>query len=104
MMRVIHFCNLKQNVDIKEALHLLEEVEKYLESKGCIERRTLKLLDARAGGNLVESAEYINESLWPGKAEAAAAFKEMPENTRDINSNFLNLIEIGKSVRYVDEG
>ena len=103
MMRVIHFFNFKPGVDKTKALRMLEEVEKYLESKGCIERRTLKLLDAKVGGKKVESSEYINESLWPGKAEAEAAFEKMPADIRETMREYQDQVDVEKSVRYVEE-
>ena len=104
MRRIIHFFDIKPGEDKEAVLHMLEKVDKYLIKKGWLERRTLKLLDAKAGGNPVESSEYINESLWSNIEVSSAAFKEMPDDINEIYRKFLSLIVVEKTVRYVDEG
>ena len=47
MMRNIHFFNLKEGADEKRILRLLDgAIKDHTMARGCIERRTLKLLDA----------------------------------------------------------
>ena len=105
MMRVIHFFDLNPGVDKRQVFKEFEIVEEYLKSNGCIERRTMRLLDASSkGGEPIASAEYINENLWSGKEAAETAFQEMPPDVRQHVKEFLSKIAMEKSVRYVDDG
>ena len=105
MMRNIHFFNLKEGADEKRILGLLDgAIKDHTMARGCVERRTLKLLDARAGGEAAESAQYMNESLWPDKETADAAFtkEEATDEFRAAVDEAFQNIEMVKSVRYLD--
>jgi hypothetical protein len=101
MMRVIHFFDFKPGVDHAAELGSFQKLEDYLLSRGCTERKTLKLLDANEAGAPAESTSYINESLWPGPEEAKKAFQELPEELQPIRKRFLESVIMGKTVRYV---
>jgi hypothetical protein len=105
MLRNIHFFNIKPGADKERVLYLGDhEMVEYAKTFGCIERKTWKFLDAHAGGQPVESAAYMNESLWPSR-KAADAFSraERPEEVRKWWDELADGIEIVKTVRYVDE-
>ena len=63
MMRNIHFFNLKDGADEESALHFINvTLKEHAMAHGCIERRTLKLIDAREGGEEVDGPQYMNGS------------------------------------------
>ena len=104
-MRNIHVFNLKEGADEKRILGLLDgAIKDHTMARGCVERRTLKLLDARAGGEAAESAQYMTESLWPDKETANAAFakEEATDEFRAAADEAFQHIEMVKSVRYLD--
>ena len=105
MLRNIHFTNIKPGADEARILSLVNhELVEYAKTFGCLERKTWKLLDAHAGGKPVQSATYLNESLWPSQ-EAAEAFSraERPESVKTWWKELVDGLEIVKTVRYVDE-
>jgi hypothetical protein len=104
MLRNIHFFNIKPGADAKRILTFLDhELVEYAKTFGCIERKTWKLLDARTGGRPVESAAYMNESLWPGQKEADAFTQaERPEEVKGWLDELFGGMETTKSVRYID--
>ena len=106
MLRNIHFFNLKEGADAERILGLVNnELAAYAGQFGCIERKTWKLLDARAHGQPAEAARYLNESLWPSQKEADAfSHAERPEEVKKWLDELRIGIDIVKTVRYVDEG
>jgi len=105
MLRNIHFFNIKPGVDEERILYLFDHlVAEHAKTFGCIERKTWKLLDAHTGGQPVESAAYMNESLWPSQ-EAANTFSraERSEKVKKWLDELFGGIEVVKTVRYVDE-
>ena len=104
MLRNIHFFNIKPGADEERILYLLDhELVALAKTYGCIERKTWKLLNARAGGQPAESAAYMNESLWPSQ-EAADAFSRVDRSKLDEwHGEMMSGIEVVKTVRYVDE-
>ena len=104
MLRNIHFFNIKPGADEARILSLVDhELVEYATAFGCLERKTWKLLDAHARGKPVESATYLNESLWPSQ-KAADAFSqaERPEDVKKWWKELADGLEIVKTVRYVD--
>ena len=104
MLRNIHFFNIKPGADEKRILYLMDV--KWAESAksfGCLERKTWKLLDAHAGGQVAESAMYMNEALWPSQ-KAADAFTqaERSEEEEKLIKEWRQSTDIVKTVRYVD--
>ena len=108
MLRNIHFFNIKSGIDKKRILHLIDhEIADYAKTFGCIERKTWKLLDAYSQGKPIQSAEYMNEGLWPSQKEAdafgQAARTEPPDEIKKVLDEVYSGTEFGKSVRYVDD-
>jgi hypothetical protein len=104
MLRNIHFFNIRPGADEKRMLYILDhDVAEYAMTFGCIERRTLRLLDATSHGQPAQSAAYINESIWPSRKEADAfTYSDPPEDTQRVLRDLLDGIEVEKTVRYVD--
>jgi hypothetical protein len=106
MLRNLHFFNIKPGVDEARILYLWDHVvAEYARSRGCIERRTWKLLDVRAGGEQTQAALYLNEALWPSQ-QAADAFgqTEMPAEVRKAIDELFSGIESHRNLRYADAG
>lgn len=106
MLRNVHYFHFKPAADKDRILHLLDhDLADFAKSLGCIERKTWRLLDARAHGQPITDAEYINEALWPSQ-EVADAFgqAERSDAVNQFLSEIFGAIEIEKTVRYVDEG
>ena len=78
------------------------EIDRYFLANGCQERRTLRLHDARSGGQPAESALYINESLWPDLETAEGVTGNLPDDIREAVRQLRELIDLVKTVRYVD--
>tara|TARA_A100001037_G_C15073989_1_gene600835 strand:- start:96 stop:425 length:330 start_codon:yes stop_codon:yes gene_type:complete len=81
MMRNIHFFNLAPGADEKRVLELWDgPIAEFALARGCLERRTLKLHDARydsgTGADAFEPAQFMNESLWPDLAAAEACWSQ----------------------------
>ena len=76
MFKVIHFFKFKPGADPKEVLSAFRPMADFLASKGCLERKTWKLYDAKSGlgGEAIDSPPYIQEALWQDKETAEAAF------------------------------
>ena len=104
MLRNIHFFNIKPGADEERILSLVDhELVAFAKTHGCIERKTWKLLDAHAGGQPVESAAYLNESLWPSQ-EAADAFSRTDRTgVEEWYGEMRAGLEVVKSIRYVDK-
>jgi hypothetical protein len=102
MMRNIHFFNLKDGVDREVALGKFAEIDKYLLENGCRERRTFRLYDAHSRGEPAESAEFINESLWPDLETAQRVTGSLPDSTKETIKQLTELVDLVKTVRYVD--
>ena len=103
MMRVIHFFNIKEDADKEQVLHFFTTVMKdHTMTRGCVERRTLKLLDAHEEGEAVSAPQYINESWWPDVETSMAAFsqdQQTPEFSEAAKKTF-EQIEMVRTVRY----
>jgi hypothetical protein len=106
MLRNIHFFNIKSGADEARMLSLMDhELAEYAKTFGCLERKTWKLLDARAAGEPVQAATYMNESLWPSRKEADAFTKaKRPADVMEWWSELVVGTEIVKTVRYLDAG
>ena len=105
MLRNIHFFNLKPGADRERILSLIDHnLAEYAKSRGCIERKTYRLLDARSQGQPTDAAEYLNEALWPSQKEADAFnMADAPDAMKRVYEEIQGGIEVEKSVRYVDE-
>ena len=103
MMRVIHLFQLKPGASEQRMLELIDgEWATYVLSKGCIERRTMRLFEARGGDE--QRAPYLNEALWPDQATADNAFAEMPERIRNLQEELFAIMDRdnGATFSYVD--
>ena len=105
MLRNIHFFNIKPGADEERILYLVDhELAELAKKFGCIERKTWKLLDARSQGKAVESATYMNESLWPSQKEADAFSRsERTPEEKKLAEELRSGAEFVKTVRYIDE-
>jgi hypothetical protein len=108
MLRVIHFFNLKPGADEERVLPLLNnDLADHTIRHGCLERRTLKLLDADGQGQPVPAASYLNEALWPSLqvSDAWIATLGADERWQRLSTEIDNSIEFMQRLRYryVDE-
>ena len=104
MLRNLHFFNIKPGVDEARILYLWDHVvAEYAQTRGCIERKTWKLLDARSGDGQAQATLYMNEAIWPSQ-KAADAFgqAEMPAEVRQAIDELFGGIESHTTLRYVD--
>ena len=103
MMRNIHFFNLKEGADEASVFDSLDVIIKqYTLERGCVDRRTLRLIDAHEGGEEVDAPQYMNESWWPDVETAMAAFsqeQQTPEFSEAVRK-MREQIEIVRTVRY----
>ena len=104
MLRNIHFFSIRSGADERRMLYILDhDVAEYAATFGCLERRTLRLLDANRRGKPVQGAAYMNESLWPSQKEGDAfTYSDPPEDTQSVLRDLLDGIELERTVRYVE--
>ena len=89
MMRNIHFFNLAPSADENRVIELWNgAIADFALTRGCIERRTLKLHDSKqhstSGDATSEAAQYMNESLWPDLATAESCWSQ--EKTEEFTA------------------
>ena len=103
MMRIIHFFKLKPGASEKRLIELSTgELAEYLLAHGCVERRTMKLLDAE--GRSERADPYLQEALWPDPETADRAMSQMPEEIKRLLEELLANIEVDErlTLRYLD--
>ena len=92
MYRNIHLFRLKAGQSEERMFELIRgEWGNYLLSNGCIERRTMKLLDAR--GRSTEEHPYMSESLWPDLETPERINSEMPDDIRKLQDELFGMID-----------